>query len=157
MPIYTYKGHEPQPLPERIRLSNGLTRTDSSTFTEEEIANAGYTLAEDRPMITVFQNLSWNQTGWVVENKSDTEMTALRNNEWHAVRQKRKLRLEETDWVIIRQLERGEKVDEDILIYRQALRDITLQSDPFNLEWPDPPPGIVTNAWQTSAYAQEYN
>jgi hypothetical protein len=36
--LYSYQGQEPQELPERIRLSGGRTRTDSSTFTEEEIA-----------------------------------------------------------------------------------------------------------------------
>jgi len=141
MAIYSYKGQEPQPLPERIRLSNGLTRTDSSTFSEEELADAGYVLAEDRPTITEFQNLSWNQTGWVVEDKSEVEMIALRGNEWARVREKRNMMLKETDWIIVRQLEKGEKVDEAILQYRQALRDITLQTDPFNLQWPVNPLG----------------
>lgn len=39
---YSLQGSYPEPLPQRIRFSNGLTRTDSSTFTAEEIADAGY-------------------------------------------------------------------------------------------------------------------
>ena len=31
---------------------------------------------------------------------------------------------------------KNEKINEAILQYRQALRDITLQSDPFNIVWP---------------------
>ena len=40
--LYSYNGEYPTDIPERIRLSDGSTRTDSSTYTEEEIADAGY-------------------------------------------------------------------------------------------------------------------
>lgn len=40
--LYSYNGNTPSPLPFRIKLSNGFTRTDPTTFTEEEIADAGY-------------------------------------------------------------------------------------------------------------------
>jgi len=42
MILYSFKGQEPKPLPHRIKLPNGFTRTDSSTFTEIEIAEAGF-------------------------------------------------------------------------------------------------------------------
>lgn len=135
--LYSYKGQIPQPLPERIRLSNGLTRTDRNTFTQEEIADAGYTLIEENPPAATWsQNISWNGTQWIVENKTESEVIEVVKNEWIKIREKRNVRLQETDWIIIRQLEKGEKVDEAILEYRQALRDITLQTDPFNLQWP---------------------
>lgn len=138
--LYSYKGQIPQPLPERIRLSNGLTRTDRNTFTQEEIADAGYVLIEENPPATTWsQNISWNGTQWIVENKTESEVIEVVKNEWIKIREKRNVRLQETDWIIIRQLEKGEKVDEAILEYRQALRDITLQTDPFNLQWPANP------------------
>jgi len=140
--LYSFKGQAPQPLPERIRLSNGLTRTDRSTFTQEEISDAGYVLIEENPpSITWSQNISWNGAQWIVENKTESEVVQLRQNEWIKIREKRNVKLQETDWIIIRQLERGEKADEAILQYRQALRDITLQTDPFNLQWPVNPLG----------------
>lgn len=43
MMLYSYRTCWPQVLPFRIRLSDGSTRTDPSTFTAEEIADAGYT------------------------------------------------------------------------------------------------------------------
>jgi hypothetical protein len=43
MMLYSYRTCWPQELPFRIRLSDGFTRTDPSTFTSEEIADAGFT------------------------------------------------------------------------------------------------------------------
>lgn len=43
MPLYSYQGDQPGPLPFRITLPNGFTRTDPNTFTAEEIAAAGFT------------------------------------------------------------------------------------------------------------------
>lgn len=136
MPLYSYKGSIPSALPERIRLSNGLTRTDSSTFTEEEIADAGYVLADDPPTITQFQTLSWDRTEWIVQNLSLDVIEGLKIDEWTRVREKRNYKLQSTDWEIIKRLESKEPIPESLTTYRQQLRDITLQSDPFNIIWP---------------------
>ncbi len=45
--IFSFKGEYPiewEEVPERIRLSDGSTRTDKSTFTEDEIKDAGYSI-----------------------------------------------------------------------------------------------------------------
>jgi len=49
MKLYSFQKGRPAPLPHRIRLPNGFTRTDPSTFTEEEILAAGYTGPYDEP------------------------------------------------------------------------------------------------------------
>lgn len=49
MTLYSLHGARPEPLPFRITLPNGFTRTDVSTFTEEEILAAGYTGPYDEP------------------------------------------------------------------------------------------------------------
>jgi hypothetical protein len=41
--LYSLHGARPAPLPFRITLPNGFTRTDPSTFTEDEILIAGFT------------------------------------------------------------------------------------------------------------------
>jgi len=41
--LYSFNGGHPEPLPFRITLPNGFTRTDPSTFTEDEISVAGFT------------------------------------------------------------------------------------------------------------------
>jgi hypothetical protein len=42
MALYTLDGALPAPLPARVRLLNGLTRTGPSTYTSEEISQWGY-------------------------------------------------------------------------------------------------------------------
>lgn len=64
--LYTKDGSYPKPIPERIRLSDGSTRTDSSTFTPEEISDAGFTLAPDKPVLTAMQRMYWDGSQWVV-------------------------------------------------------------------------------------------
>jgi hypothetical protein len=78
MTLYSYQGQYPQPLPHRIRFSDGRTRTDVMTFTEEEIANAGYTAVFDKPIVNDTQVLEWNsQTiDWVVRDKTLEEIAA---------------------------------------------------------------------------------
>ena len=50
----------PQPLPFRIKLSNGFTRTDPETFTEAELTDAGYTGPFTPPEYdSETQRLSW--------------------------------------------------------------------------------------------------
>lgn len=137
MPLYSYKGNIPVELPERIRLSNGMTRTDSATFSQEEIADAGYVLAQDPPSINKFQTLSWNQTGWVVNDLTVDILETLKNEEWAKVREKRNYKLQSTDWEIIKRLETKDPIPQSLLDYRQKLRDITLQQDPYNISWPE--------------------
>ena len=58
---------------------------------------------------------------------------------WAQVRAERDARLTASDWVRLRADDLGEPVPTEWLEYRQALRDVTGQSDPLNIEWPMPP------------------
>ena len=58
---------------------------------------------------------------------------------WAAVRRERDDRLARTDWVVLRAADQGTPVPPEWLAYRQALRDVTDQSDPLNIIWPTPP------------------
>lgn len=55
-------------LPERIKLSDGTTRTDSSTFTSQEILDAGFTSIVDPPNIPYGYTLGWDGTNWTTED-----------------------------------------------------------------------------------------
>ena len=55
---------------------------------------------------------------------------------WTSVRQRRDALLRNTDFT---QLGDSPKNKQAWAAYRQALRDITQQADPFNLTWPTPP------------------
>lgn len=62
MKLYIKGNSSPAPIPNRIRLSNGRTRTDSSTFTEAEIADAGYVEVALPPISnTVSRTIEWNK------------------------------------------------------------------------------------------------
>lgn len=56
--------------------------------------------------------------------------------QWAQVKIARAQFLEATDWVVIRAQDTGKPVPPEWQAYRQALRDITEQTDPFNIIWP---------------------
>lgn len=58
---------------------------------------------------------------------------------WEIAKGKRDSLLLASDWVVTKSTERNEAVSTSWMAYRQALRDITLQSDPLNLVWPVEP------------------
>lgn len=75
-------------------------------------------------------------------NKTQDEqvyLTQRAESQWNAVRQSRDQLLRETDWVTIRAQDTGTAVLPAWSTYRQALRDITQQADPFNITWPSKP------------------
>lgn len=68
MTLFSFQSQRPAPLPWRITLPSGFTRTDPSTFTEEELQAAGFTGPyTEPPYDPATQQLSWDGTGYVVE------------------------------------------------------------------------------------------
>lgn len=55
------------------------------------------------------------------------------------VRCERNRLLAAADWIVLRSYDQGVPVPDEWQKYRQDLRDITNQSDPFNIEWPTAP------------------
>jgi hypothetical protein len=56
------------------------------------------------------------------------------------VKEERAKLLAETDWYVVRQSETGDAIPQEILDYRQALRDITSQEKyPYVVIWPAKP------------------
>lgn len=60
-------------------------------------------------------------------------------NEWDGVRIRRNKFLLDSDWTQLSDSPLSESKKSEWSIYRQALRDITLQEDPFNIVWPTKP------------------
>lgn len=58
---------------------------------------------------------------------------------WNAVRGNRSDLLRASDWIVTKATETGTAVPTAWAEYRQALRDITNQTDPLNIVWPTPP------------------
>ena len=67
MTLYSLNNTRPAPLPFRITLPNGFTRTDPSTFTPEEIQAAGFTGPyTEPPYDPATEQLDWIDGEYVV-------------------------------------------------------------------------------------------
>lgn len=133
--LYSFHGSEPVPLPHRLRFADGSTRTDVSTFTAEELEQAGYTGPYDRPNCDPSaETVDWDGATFFVRPYNADEITA----QWNTIRQMRNSLLQSSDWTQIVDFNLG--ADRTAwAAYRQSLRDITSQPNPFALAWPEQP------------------
>ena len=140
MAIYSFNGEYPQALPERIRLSNGQTRSDSSTFTAEEIADAGYVAVVEPPYDQTTHTLDWDGTNLTSRLYNDAEIAA----KWAEIRATRDQVLNRVDIMhgvtigadTYKAVETTVGLPDDQKAVKQALRDITNQDNPFDISWP---------------------
>jgi hypothetical protein len=80
----------------------------------------------------------YSQFNYQTKEWFDPRTTA---SELEVVKYKRNTLLSGSDWIVTKAMDRGTPVPEDWRVYRQALRDITLQPDIFNIIWPTAPQG----------------
>jgi len=135
--LYSFKNQYPGPLPYRIRLSNGTTRTDPSTFKEEEILDAGYVLVENPPIANFPNTISWNGSNWQID---EPDKGAI-DNQKEIIKTECQKRLTETDYRILKSVEMGLPMDQSYVIYRQQLRGLynsVNEIDIWNISWPSP-------------------
>jgi hypothetical protein len=79
---------------------------------------------------------------WAIGNQEfyDQNMSVLSTQYGTKVKAKRGVLLQDTDWTQIPNNPLTPEVQQQFVVYRQELRDITLQSGyPFNVVWPVPP------------------
>jgi hypothetical protein len=136
--LYSHNGNFPTVLPDRIRLSNGMTRTDSSTFTTEEITDAGYTEVSNPPSYDYPNVLEWVAGSWVVRAPNNSDIT----NQWTLIQAEAVRLLSQTDYKVLKAVESGISLSTPWIDYRQALRDIynnVNNLDPFFINWPEQP------------------
>ena len=66
--LYSFRQQRPAPLPNRIRMPDGFTRTDASTFTQDEIQAAGYSGPYTEPSYnSSTEQLLWVNGEYVIE------------------------------------------------------------------------------------------
>jgi len=139
--LYSYQGQEPKPLPHEISWVEewGQTtfRTGVDSFTDEELAKAGYAGPYEVPEYDQeYQRLFWNSENlkYVVEDISDEEL-------WSRVRSERNRLLVECDWTM--SADAPETLNfREWEMYRQRLRDITSSYEhPKDVQWPISPEG----------------
>lgn len=118
-----------------VNLTNEvLTEWDMYEVTPTIIPN-DYTknITEGTPVLTngVYYQ-SWNQTA-----ATQSEIDYRIENQWFIVRTQRNELLSECDWTQLADIPTETK--ELWQTYRQTLRDITSQSNPFSINWPVKP------------------
>jgi hypothetical protein len=90
-------------------------------------------ITEGTPVLTdgvYYQN-------WVITNATESEINYRLENQWEEIRLIRNELLKESDWT---QLSDVSQTIKDLwIVYRQELRNITNQQNPFNIEWPIKP------------------
>tara|TARA_B100001287_G_scaffold1415_1_gene1064 strand:- start:17 stop:451 length:435 start_codon:yes stop_codon:yes gene_type:complete len=108
-------------------------------LTENNVVELVQTLTYTRPtqkLTTVDAYVDGGKVYTVkVESTTSDEQTDLTNQQWVNVRSERDLKLQETDWRASSDL----TLSDTWKTYRQALRDVPTQSDPFNITWPTKP------------------
>ena len=82
----------------------------------------------------VLENGTWRQS-WSITSLTNDEIATKNNELWMDIRIIRDELLTECDWRACS----DRTMSEDWKTYRQALRDITTQSDPYNITWPTIP------------------
>ena len=124
--LYSYQGQEPKVLPYKIRLNDGTAPSDPSTYTDEQITEAGftgpYTFPEhEEPSQRVywdFENLEYVIEDVLVPGSDMTEEEV-----WAGIRNVRNILLTESDWTVLSDAPFTVTQKQEALDYRQALRD----------------------------------
>jgi hypothetical protein len=120
-----------------------IENTDLSTFNVFEVLetpkpdDAQYTnkVYEGMP---VFENSNYYQN-WIVEEAESEYTNIYIEKVWEQLRQRRNALLYESDWTQVLDTPLTDEEKTGWITYRQDLRDITLQEDPFNITWPTKP------------------
>lgn len=74
MTLYSLNGGTPAPLPFRLIMPDGSTRTDPATFTSEEISSAGYIMVPEKPLAAnMHQLIEWNGSVWTITDTRTLE------------------------------------------------------------------------------------
>lgn len=74
---------------------------------------------------------------WVQTNASESEISERISDKWDEVREQRNQLLQECDWTQLADIPQNTK--DSWTTYRQQLRDITSQSNPYSIIWPVKP------------------
>jgi|TARA_R100000482_G_scaffold47939_2_gene16798 trehalose-6-phosphate synthase len=147
--LYSLNGAEPKFLPDRIRLSNGMVRSDVSTYTDEELKDAGFTGPYTEPDYDLTrQERHWNSETLsydITDNPliDDEELSKMR---WVSLKQRKNQLLSDSDYIFVEDYPITEDKKQEWREYRTLLRnfastitDIMQYDDIEDLPWPTKP------------------
>jgi len=125
--LYSFNGQDPKEIPNRIRLSDGTTKTDKETFTAEDLTDAGFTGPYTLPTFDEdTEYLEWNTVNleYDKKNKYPAGQTMTDDELWVALRTERTQRLIFSDWTVLEDSPLSDTKKAEYKTYRQQLRDL---------------------------------
>lgn len=142
MILYYRYGEYPTELPHRIRLVDGSTRTDPTTFTDEEISSAGYSVAPEKPenydLLT--EKIVWDNDRWVVQELSNEEIERLKEKQYKEIQFEIKELILKSYKIYVSEVNKPEQERihnlEDLKAYIENLENIIETYDGVNFTWP---------------------
>jgi len=106
-----------------------------------ELKDSGYDSDDTKDVVEVTPTLSGSvyvQTYQITDADSET-IEKRKEIKWVEVRTKRNTLLSESDWTQFQDSPITGSTLTEWQTYRQSLRDVTTQSDPYNIVWPTIP------------------
>lgn len=135
--LYSLNGAYPiETLPHRIHLSDGSTRTDPSTFTDAEIADAGYSIVNPVGG-QEYEKLVWNEISisFDVVAFTQEETDNFHRELWDEIMWQKDIKLKEVKW-------RVDRYDSEVRLALTPTDDIDLLNEYItslnNISIPDP-------------------
>ena len=114
---------------------------ESFNIYQVEVRNSGYDNDDSKDVTEITPTLSGSvyiQTYSVTDADTDT-INKRKEIKWSEIRSTRNTLLTESDWTQFQDSPITGSVLIDWQTYRQSLRDVTNQSDPYNISWPNKP------------------
>lgn len=133
---------------EQLKLDNPNTSFPDN-ITNEVLINFGVylvlpSLKPKDPLKNIIEGLptkiddNFYET-WIINDITPDEITIRLNRQWDDIRYQRNQYLSQCDWTQLPDSPLSDIKKQEWTIYRQALRDVTNQLDPFNIVWPVKP------------------
>ena len=117
----------------------GITNSFLTDNNAKEVVDVAYNVATQKlKSVTPFIDGDYVKEYEVVSLTTD-EKTAVNNTEWKGVRALRDNKLRLSDWTQLGDSPLSDSKKTEWKTYRQSLRDITKQTDPFNITWATEP------------------
>jgi hypothetical protein len=107
---------------------------DGTVLSVRVVARSAENLANERHNQITRAIQSGDMT--VVSSMTAEEKVTYEPLAWNVTRERRTVKLADTDWTQLDDTPIANTDKSQWALYRQALRDITTQADPFHIEWP---------------------
>lgn len=134
------------------KWGNPIVNTNFDNFSDSELFELGYYKFEpsniSAPDINYVISFVYELRGntvyqvWTQTLKTGEELQIAIKNKWMQIRHERLELLNSCDYTQLADSPISDAKRAEWATYRQALRDITLQSDPFAITWPVDPNGL---------------